>query len=308
MHRMVSRLGKLFDNQQAHHRLQRIRAAPATPRTPRSETRYDHLERLAAEKNHRSSRRLSWTPPSPTVWASSESAFAGLVPPYGEEYSPYSRRTAWTRSPPADSTEGVTVSTPTLRASSRRNSQKPSQRRTPSKKNKGEGKTRSSKKTNLAADCERAYPYDGAKTWRESCRVRGPLSRYPLHEAPTHNSAQVGSVKSGGYVEVLRTDIGRSAGSQQECPAMWVLLAQGGWVRVVSQFCSPSYGQWLAQGGDGTGLTAPDRGPIAVLQKVERPGKGAAFTSGKKIGTRNDRRGSTPKQDTKRPTQRPFYT
>lgn len=160
-----------------------------------------------------------------------------------------------------------------------------------SKPGKSNRKKSAPKSKSAAPEHERAYPYEGAKTWRESCRVRGPLARYTLHEAPSHTSKEVGSVKSGGHVEVLRTDIGHGFGARDKSSPVWVLLAQGGWLRAASQFCSPSYGEWLAQGGDGT-----DRGPIAVLQTVGRPGRGAPFTS-----KRQPKRG--PAMHT-----RPFYT
>lgn len=304
MHRMVLRLEELFGNQDTQ---EQIRAAEATQRTTGSETRSEKLEQLTAEKSRKSSDWLFGKPPTPTVWtaAESDSAFAGLVPPYGEPYSPYSRRRAWAPPPSTDTVEADAAPTPTLWAS-HGNSRQLNQRGKTRKNNMQTRAPKAMKGAATAPERERAYPYDGAKTWRESCRVRGPLSRYPLHEAPTHCSEEVGYVKSGSDVEVLRTEIGRGFGSRDESPAMWVLLAQGGWLRVASQFCSPSYGEWLAQGGDGTGLTAPDRGPIAVLQTVRRPGNGAQFTSRRQSSTGSGERGSTPKRGSTRHT-RPFY-
>jgi hypothetical protein len=264
MHRTVMQLEKLFGNRETQQRLQQIRAVQGSPRTPQSESRYEKLERATAEKR---------TAFSPTMWAvaASDSAFASLVPPYGEQYSPYARQMPHS----TNTTVPDFASTPTLQ----------------SKPGKSNRKKSAPKSKSAAPEHERAYPYEGAKTWRESCRVRGPLARYTLHEAPSHTSKEVGSVKSGGHVEVLRTDIGHGFGARDKSSPVWVLLAQGGWLRAASQFCSPSYGEWLAQGGDGT-----DSGPIAVLQTVERPGRGAPFTS-----KRQPKRG--PAMHT-----RPFYT
>ena len=309
MHRMVSRLEELFSAQEHRGRLQRLRVAErSSPRTPLSESRYDKLERLTAEES-KTSGRTSRAPNTPTMWSASgsDSAFVGLVPPYGEPYSPYARRMAWERPHHVSSTQADTAPTPTLRATFRSSSQKHQQRRKPRKKETKDKRVPKSVSASSASKRERAYPYEGAKTWKESCRVRGPLSRYPLHEAPTSNSVEVGCVKSGGYVEVLRTEIGRGFGSRDETLAMWVLLAQGGWLRVASQFCSPSYGEWLAQGGDGTGLAAPERGPIAVLQTFERPGRGKPFVSSRQSRSGSSKpRGAPTRESTKH--SRPFYT
>lgn len=308
MHRMVLRLEELFSAQEHRGRQPRLRAAERTiPQTPRSETRsetrYEKLERLTAEES-KSSGSTSRVPPSPTMRAASgsDSAFVGLVPPYGEPYSPYARRTAGERPHHVSSTQSDTTPTPTLRAAFRSSSQQHQQRRKPGKKETKDKRVPKSASASSASKRERTYPYEGAKTWRESCRVRGPLSRYPLHEAPTSDSVQVGSVKSGGYVEVLRTEIGRGFGSRDESSAMWVLLAQGGWLRVASQYCSPSYGEWLTQGGDGTGLTSPERGPIAVLQTFQRPGRGKPFVSGRQGMSSSSKSRESTKHN------RPFYT
>lgn len=277
MHRTVMRLEMLFRDQETQEQLQQITAVQGL-RTPRSETRYEKLERATAESKGSSSGR-SRKPFSPTMWAAaaSDSAFVGLVPPYGEQYSPYARQVL--RSVSTDSESKA------RKADKKKYVQKP-------------------KRAGTARECERAFhPYKGATTWRESCRVRGPLARYPLYEAPSHTSKQVGSVKSGGHVEVLRTDIGHRFASQAESSVMWVLLAQGGWLRAASQFCSASYGEWLAQAGDGT-----DSGPTAVLQTVERPGSGTQCSTSKVQSNtgRNKRRGA-PKVGSARHT-RPFYT
>jgi hypothetical protein len=303
MHRMVSRLEELFGKEAVQDRLQlggTDDGSIGSPRTPvsaahaggsssssyRAETRYETLERLAAEKSTATARRRQLESPpaaaSPTMRMppGGDSAFLDAAPPYGEAYSPYSKRTTWAR--PASPTDAAAedYAIPTLRAQTASNSGR--------------------KKKPAPAGADRPYPYAGATTWRETCRVRGSLARFPLFQAPLPGSTKVGSIRNGQHVEVLRTDIGSACGSQAECAAMWVLLAQGGWLRVSSSVCSSSYGEWLAQGGNG------ERREVAVLQRVQRPGKGMEPAAGGGGSGRSGQRGS--RGGDRRPSRRPFYT
>ena len=232
--------------------------AAAPPRTPLApsmsliEKRYELLERLHAEKSD-----YGMEPYSPSVWVYNDAAFGGTVPPYGEAYAAYS-----TISTARGDT--ATAATPTLRTSHPATYSR-SQRRRPTSASlpRFSHRHRQKKKNKL--------PAGGAEVWRESAYVRGSQSRYTLYRSPMPGAPVMGSVRTGQQVEVLRTErVEKTGGGGGGGGGNWVLLAQGGWMRVTPHsFTTRPYGQWVAQGGLGANLAAE----TAVLERIAAAGQ-----------------------------------